>query len=202
MGLGRFGMSIVQSLSEADVSIMACDKDEHLLQRAAEYATHVVQVDVTDENALKKIGLGNFDVVIFAIGEDFEASLIGAMIAKEFGAKHIIVKAHSKRQKTILENIGVDEVVLPEHQMGARLAHRLLSSNITDYLGESSLYTIAEMRPLDEWVGKTVQQADIQRKHGYNVLGIRNSDKLKIPVPLDKIIEKDDILITLSENKQ
>lgn len=201
LGLGRFGLSIVKTLSESDVSILACDKDEVKLQQAAPYATHVVQVDATDENALEKLGLGNFEVVILAIGEDFEASQIAAMIAKEHGVKHIIAKARNKRQKTILEGMGVNEVILPEHEMGARLARKLMGSNVLDILEETNLYTVKEIRPMDEWVNKTIQQADIRRKYDLTILAIRRGDKLKIPVLPDTVISADDILITLSENQ-
>ncbi len=201
LGLGRFGMSIVQTLAETDANVMACDKDEAKLQQAMEYATHVVQVDITDEHALGKLGLGNFDVVVLAIGEDFEASLTAAMIAKEQGARHIIVKGRNIRQKAILKSIGIHEVILPEHEMGAKLARRLSGSNIMDILEESSSYTITEMRPMDEWMGKTIQQADIRRKHHLTVLAMRRDNKLKIPIRPDTLITEEDVLIVLSENK-
>lgn len=201
LGLGRFGMSIVETLAEADLNIMACDKDEMKLQRAAEYATHVVQIDVTDEHSLEKLGLGNFHVVILAIGEDFEASLTASMIAKEHGAPFIIAKASNNRQKMILKSIGVDEVILPEHEMGEKLARRLSGSNIMDILGESDAYIITEMHPLDEWVDKTIQQADIRRKHHFTILAMRHGDKLKIPILPDTLIRKNDILIVLTEKK-
>lgn len=202
LGLGRFGMSIVQTLSEYDVNILACDRDETKLQRATEYATHVVQADVSNENALVKLGLGNFDVVILAMGEDFEASQIATMIAKENGAKRVYVKARNQRQKKILESIGADEVILPEHEMGAKLARKLAGSNIMDILDDSEFYTVTEMHPLDEWLGKTVQQADIRRKQNITVLATRRGEKFTIPVSLDKVITKEDVLIVLSEKKR
>lgn len=202
LGLGRFGMSIVQTLAETDVNVLVCDKDEAKLQQAVDYATHMVQADIADEHALEKLGLGNFDVVILAMGEDFEASLTAAMIAKEQGARHIIVKARNNRQKTILKSIGINEVILPEHEMGAKLARRLSGSNIMDILEESNAYTIAEMRPMEQWIDKTVQQADIRRKHHLTVLAMRRDDKLKIPVQPDTLITNGDILIVLSEDKK
>ena len=202
LGLGRFGMSIVQTLSDYDINIMACDKDETKLQQAAEYATHVVEVDITNENTLETLGLGNFEVVILAIGKNFEASQIAAMNAMEHGAPHVIVKASNMRQKRILETLGVNKVILPEHETGAKLARNLMRSNIMDILEESNLYAVTEMRPLDEWLDKTVQQADIRRKHNLTVLAIRHGDRLKIPVMPDTMISKDDVLITLSENKK
>lgn len=201
LGLGRFGISIVQTLAEFDVNILACDRDEAKLRQVTEFATHVVQADVADENAMLQLGLGNFDVVILAMGDDFEASQVATMIAKEHGAKHVIVKARNKRQKKILCSIGADEVILPEHEMGARLARKLVDSSIMDILEESELYTITEMHPLSEWVGKTVRQADIRRKHGYTILAVQRGGRLSIPVSADRPIAKDDIFIVLSDNK-
>lgn len=201
LGLGRFGMSIVQTLAETEANVMACDKNEMKVQRASEYVTHAVQVDITNENSLEKLGLGNFHVVILAIGEDFEASLIAAMIAKEQGAQYIIVKARTLRQKGILKSIGVDEVILPEHEMGERLARRLAGSNIMDILGESDAYTIFEMHPLDEWVGKTVLQAESHYNHHFTILAMRHDDEFQTSILPDTLITKDDILIVLNEKR-
>lgn len=172
------------------------------LQLATQYATHVVQADVADENALVKLGLGNFDVIILAMGEDFEASQIATMIAKENGAKYVVVKARNQRQKKILDSIGADDVILPEYEMGAKLARKLAGSNAMDILDDSEFYTITEMRPFDEWLGKTVQQADIRRQHGITILATRRGETLTIPVAQDKIITIDDVLIVLSEKNE
>ncbi|HHX55064.1 MAG TPA: TrkA family potassium uptake protein, partial [Clostridiales bacterium] len=94
-GLGRFGMSIIQTLSEYDVNILACDNNEAKVNHATEYATHVIQADASDETALINLGLNSFDVIVLAMGEEFEASLIATMIAKENGAEYVIVKARN-----------------------------------------------------------------------------------------------------------
>ncbi len=202
LGLGHFGMSIIQTLSEFDVNIMACDRDEAKLQLATEYATHVIRADMADENALARMGLGNFDVIVLAIGTDFEASQIATMIAKENGAKHVIVKARNLRQKKILESIGADEVILPEHEIGAKLARRLASPNIMDILDDSEFYTITEMHPMDEWLEQTIRDADIRRKHNVTILAIRRGDNFIIPVSPSNVLTKEDVLIVLNEKKR
>ena len=202
LGLGHFGMSVIQTLSEFDVNIMACDRDEAKLQLATEYATHVVRADMADENALARLGLGNFDVIVLAIGTDFEASQIATMIAKENGAKYVIVKARNLRQKKILESIGANEVILPEHEIGAKLARRLVSPNIMDILDDSEFYTITEMHPMDEWLEQTIRDADIRRKHNITILAIRRGDNFIIPVPPDDVLTKEDVLIVLNEKKR
>ena len=201
LGLGRFGMSVVQTLAEYDVNILACDRDEQKLQKAASYATHVVQLDLADEYALNRLGLGNFDVVIIAMGAEFEATQIAAMVAKEGGASRVIAKARTYRQKKLLENTGADEVILPEHEIGTKLAHRLVGYNILDILGESDLYSISEMYPLTEWVGQTIRTADIRNKHHLTILAIRRGGRLILPVSPEERIEPEDVMVTLSEKK-
>jgi trk system potassium uptake protein TrkA len=200
LGMGRFGLSIVETLAQFDVNVLACDKNETALHEAMDYATHVVQADLIDEVSLKSLGLGNFDVVVVAMGEEFEISLVATMVAKESGVKTVIAKARNLRQKRILENVGADLVILPEREMGAKLARKLAGSNILDILEDTGLYTISEMKPLPGWLGKTVGHANIRKQHGYTVLAIRNGQKLTLPVTADHVITADDVLIVLSQN--
>lgn len=198
-GLGRFGMSIIQTLSEYDVNILACDNNEAKVNHATEYATHVIQADASDETALINLGLNSFDVIVLAMGEEFEASLIATMIAKENGAEYVIVKARNKRQKKILESIGADKVVLPEYEVGVKLARTILEPNIMDILEDSEYYTITEMKPYNEWINKTVGEADIRQNYGITILAIRKGKELTIPISPDTIIAENDVLIVFSE---
>lgn len=198
-GLGRFGMSIIQTLSKYDVNILACDNNEIKVNLATEYATHVIQADASDETALINLGINSFDVIVLAMGEEFEASLIATMIAKENGAECVIVKARNKRQRKILKNIGADKVVLPEHEAGVKLARTILEPNIMDILDDSEYYTITEMKPYDDWLNKTIVEADIRQNHGITILAIRNGKELTIPISPDTIITEDDVLIVIKE---
>ena len=198
LGLGRFGMSIVKTLAEYDANILACDKDAAHLHEATDYAAHVVQADAADEDAMRKLGLGNFDVVVLAMGEDFEGTIIAAMLAKELGAGKVVAKAFGFRQKKILESIGVDKVVVPEVEMGVKVAQNLVNPNVLDILERSGGQTITEMLPQKEWVGKTIGEADIRKEHGYTILAIVRGEDATIPVNTDTRIEENDILVAMS----
>ena len=124
------------------------------------------------------------------------------MIAKEHGAKYVIVKARNLRQKKILESIGADEVILPEHEIGAKLARRLASPNIMDILDDSEFYTITEMHPLDEWLDQTIRESDVRRKHNITILAIRRGDTFIIPVSPSDVLTQEDVLIVLNEKKR
>lgn len=200
-GLGQFGMGLVESLAEYNVNILACDRDSLRINEAMEYATHVVQLDVGDEAAMERLELKNFDVIVFAISGDFEAVLMAVMRAKEKGARRIIVKARGEMQKKILESIGVDEVILPEREMGAKAARALVKPNILEVLEDSEHYTIAEIKPQDDWLGKTVREADIRNRHDITILAVRRDEKMHIPVSPSMVIREGDVLLSLQENK-
>lgn len=199
LGLGRFGMSIVKTLAQSDVNILACDKDSSKLHEAAEYATHVVQADAEDAEAMRKLGLGNFDVVVFAMGGDFEATINGTMVAKELGAAKVVVRAFSTQQKKILVKLGADQVVLPEVDMGTKLAWSFLNPNIIDVLEQTTRQTIIEMRPDKQWVGHSILQLRLREKYGHNVLAVIRDGEAIFPVTGATYIEEEDILIVLSE---
>ncbi len=201
LGLGRFGMSIVRTLAEYDVNVLACDKNEHRLKEASAYATYVIKADIAEEHTLEELGIGNFDIVILAMGEDFESSVMATMTAKELGADFVMAKARSFKQKEILERIGADQVVLPEHEIGEKIARNLVGFNITDILEESEQYVVSEMKPLPEWIGKTVQEADIRKTYNLFLIAVRSSKQLIIPIPPDHQIKAEDILITLTSKQ-
>ena len=203
LGLGRFGMSIIETLSQYDVNILACDHDEVRVSLATEYATHVIQGDLSNEKTLIKIGLNDFDVVVLAMGESFETSLIATMIAKEQGARYIIVKARNQRQEKILKNNGADKVVLPEYEMGYKIAKSIVEPNILEILNDMKDYSIIEMKPLDEWIGKTLKGTNIRHNHGITILAIiKQGNKIIIPVSPDTSIDKDDVLLVFDEKNQ
>ncbi|NLW78567.1 MAG: TrkA family potassium uptake protein [Ruminococcaceae bacterium] len=196
LGVGRFGLSIIKTLANYDVDILACDRSPARLHEVTDCATQVVQLNAADEEAISHLGLGNYDVVVIAMGEDFEATLLAAMVAKEQGARMVVAKASGMRQKKILERIGVDQVVLPEHEMGAKLARALINPNVQDIL-ERSGKSIVEMAPLPQWVGKTIIHADIRNQDNILILAVIRAGKTILPVPPDLEIQQDDILITL-----
>lgn len=201
LGLGRFGMSIVKTLAEYDANILACDKDNARLHEAADYAATVIQADAADEDAMRKLGLGNFDVVVLAMGEDFEGTIMAAMLAKELGAGKVMAKAFGFRQKKILESIGVDKVVVPEVEMGVKVARNLVNPNVLDVLERTNGQNITEMLPHKDWVGKTIGEADIRKQYGYTILAVVREEETIIPVETDMVIQENDILVTISAPK-
>lgn len=201
LGLGRFGQSVARTLAESGYDVLACDNDIETVQEVSQYATHAVQADVMDSMAMSALGLGNFDVVVVAIGGDLEPSVMATMLAKESGVKHVIAKASNQTQKRILEKVGADRVVLPETEMGVKIATGLISSNIIDFINLSDEYGIAEIEPLPQWVGQTLHKANIRAMTGINIVAIKRGKRIIVSPKPDETIAHADVLVAMGENR-
>lgn len=201
LGLGRFGKSIVMTLVESGFDVLACDRDAGVVQEVSQYATNALQVDIMDEIALSSLGLGNFDVVVIAVGQNLQASVMATMLAKEKNAPFVIAKAQNQTEKKILEKVGADRVVMPEWEMGAKIATGLISSNVLDFIKLPEEYGLAELAPLPQWLGLSLQKANIRAETGITIVAIERGKRMIVSPRPDETIEADDILIAIGENR-
>ncbi|WP_019535925.1 potassium channel family protein [Paenibacillus ginsengihumi] len=201
IGMGRFGSSVAKTLYNLGFEVLAIDSDEHRIQEVSNMVTHVVQADSTDEEALRTLGLRNFDVVIVAIGQDIQSSILTTIIVKEIGVPKVVVKAQNELHGKVLKKVGADKVIYPERDMGQRVAHHLISSNIIDYIELSEDYSIAEIEASRQMVGLNLRQLDIRAKYGCNVMAIKTGDKMNISPYADDVIQEHDVLVVVGRNK-
>ncbi len=197
IGLGRFGSSIAKTLYSLGNDVLAIDADEDVIQNIADSVTHAVQADATDENSLRTLGISNFDVAVVTIGSKVQASIMAALLAKDLGVKYILAKAHSELHAKVLKKIGVDRVIFPERDMGVRVTHNLVSTNILDYIELSSDYSIAEIASPEEWYGKTLEELNMRSKYGINVMAIKKNHEVNISPSAEDVIEPDDIVVAI-----
>ncbi|MEI3162360.1 MAG: TrkA family potassium uptake protein [Lachnospirales bacterium] len=202
IGLGRFGTAVTKTLAENGYDVLCCDKDMAIVKRIEPYVTKAIQIDVMNENSVEALGLNNFDVVIIAIGDSLESSVMATMYAKEAGVKKVIVKAQNLSEKKILEKIGADKVIMPEVDSGKRLAINLITTNVIEYISFSEKFAMAEIAPLKEWIGKTLSQANIRAKYGFNVVAIKENDNVIVTPKPDDVINDISILVIIGESSQ
>ncbi|CAM4467661.1 MAG: TrkA family potassium uptake protein [Paenibacillus macerans] len=199
IGMGRFGLSVATALSNMGLDVLAIDADEHRTQLVANLVTHAVSADSTDEEALRALGIRNFDVVVVAIGEDIQASILTTLILKDLGSPLIVVKAQNELHGKVLQKIGADKVIYPERDMGLRVAHHLTSPNVLDYIELSDEYSIVEMRVSAEMVGKNLIELDIRARFGCNVMAIKRGARMNISPSAAERLTADDVLVIVGE---
>lgn len=201
IGLGRFGTSVAMTLQTLGHEVLAIDSDEDRVQKLSDQVTHVVQADTTDENALHALGLRNFDAVVVAIGADVQANVATTLLLKELGIPYIIAKARNALHGKMLEKIGADRVVYPERDMGQRVAHSLISSNVLDYIELSPDLSLVEVTVPGAFIGRTLQQANMRALYGVNVVAIKRFEKLIVPPQPDELIQESDIMIVIGSTE-
>ena len=197
IGLGRFGSSIAETLFSLGNDVLVIDKNEECVQDISDKVTHAVQMDATDENALKSLGIRNFDVAIVTIGDDIQSSIMATLLLKELGVKYIVAKAKNDLHEKVLKKIGADKVILPEKEMGIRIAHNLVSSNILEYIDLSPDYSIIEIEAIDEWCDKSLKELNLRSKYGINIIGLKGNNWINISPGADEIINKGDIMVAI-----
>lgn len=197
IGLGRFGSSIAKTLYSLGNDVLAIDRDEDVVQEISDSVTHAVQLDATDENALRSLGIRNFDVAVVTIGDNIQSSVMATLLVKELGVKYIIAKGHSDLHAKVLYKIGADRVILPEKDMGVRVAHNLVSANILDYIELSEDYSIMEIQVLEDWTGRTLNELRLRSKYGINVMAIKRGEDVNLSPSAEDIIEENDIIVAI-----
>lgn len=201
IGLGRFGQSVALTLSSLGHDVLVIDNNEHLVQEIAEDVTHAVQVDARDEAALKQLGIRNFDVVVVAISQDIESSILITVILKDLGVKTVVAKAQNQLHGKVLEKVGADKVVFPEKDMGVRLVHNLVSPNILDFIELHPDYSIMEVIAPKSFVNKTLGQLNLRAKYNLSVLAIKKEDTIVVAPGADAKIEANDAIILVGRSE-
>lgn len=181
--------------------MLAIDNDEKKVREMSAAATHVVCADAADEEAMRALGLRNFDVAVVSIGQDIEVSVIATLILKELGVRYVVAKAQNDLHGKILSKVGADRVIFPERDMGARVAHNLISSSVLDYIELSPEYSIIEIVATAEMVDNNLRQLEFRQKYGVNVLAIKRGDKIIVPPQADDRIAANDVIVVVGRNE-
>ncbi len=201
IGCGRFGTSIALKLMDMGADVMIVDKQEDNVQGLLGKVTYAVQADATDEIALSNLGIRNFDTAIVCIGEDIQASILVTMMIKELGIRMIVAKAQSETHAKVLYRIGADRVVFAEREMGIRVAKSLMSQNVMDFIEFAPDYSVVEVAPMPEWIGKNLIQLNMRAQYRVNVMAIKRGTQINVNVMADDTIRAGDVMIIMGHNK-
>ncbi|MBR5289487.1 MAG: TrkA family potassium uptake protein [Erysipelotrichaceae bacterium] len=188
-GLGRYGKSVAQELNDNGVEVLAVDMDEELVNSCATELPYCKCADVTDPDVIKQLGISNMDVVVVAMANNLEASVMATMLCKEAGVETVIVKCASEMNCKILKKVGADRVVFPENESGIRLAKNLLSSGFVDLLEISKDVSMVDLEVKPEWIGKSLIELNLRKKYSINVVAIIQDDSISINIDPDLPLE-------------
>ena len=201
IGLGRFGRHIAIKLDELHHHVMAVDKEDTRVDAVLPFVTNAQIGDATNEDFLSSLGVGNFDVCIVAIGDDFQNSLEVTSLLKELGARMVVSRASRDVHAKFLLRNGADEIVYPERQLADWVAIRYSADHILDYIELDEEHAIFEISIPREWIGKTIGQLDIRKKYNINIMALKTNDIMNLKISSDTQLLKGSTMLVLGETK-
>ena len=213
-GLGNFGSSLGQKLTEQGNEVIGVDKSMDKVDDLKEKISHTVCLDSTDQFTVSGLPLKDTDVVIVAIGEDQGANIMTTAVLKNLQVKRLISRAITPLHEEVLEAIGVDEIVHPEEETAERWAKKLCMKGVVDSFELSGQFSIVEVAVPKKYVGQTLQEVGFRRRHNVvvlttikksqakNMLGIRKEEIEVQGVASPKtVLEENDIMVIYGDNK-
>lgn len=195
IGMGQYGNHLCKKMYELGNEIMIVDKEESQLSECLSLSTAAQVGDCTKREVIQSLGVDNFDVCFVCMADDFENSLVITSLVKEFGAKMVVSEASKKMQVRFLLNNGADEVAYPVRDNAERIGVKYGTNLVLDYIELADGYSMYEINPLKNWIGKSIRQIDVRAKYNITIIAIKEDDKCNFTPDIDKILEKDTTLM-------
>lgn len=200
-GLGRYGIAVARELVNSGAEVIAVDIDERTVNAVADELPICKCADTTNPEVLQQLGISNVDVVIIAMANNLEASVMAVTLCKELGVKNVIAKSANAMHQKILKRVGADHVVFPENESGIRLARNLLSSGLVDMVSLAENVAMVELDVNPEWVGKNLIELNLRKKYSVNVVAIRRGDAIRVDIDPHAPLQEDENLIVIANTE-
>ena len=201
-GLGRYGIAVARELVSNGMEVIAVDTDEKIVNAAADELPICKCADVTDPDVIHQLGISNVDVVIIAMANNLEASVMAVTLCKEIGVKTVIAKSGNEMHQKILKRVGADKVVFPENESGIHLAKNLLSSGFVDMVSLAKNVSMIELDMKPEWVGKNLIDLNLRKKYSINVVAVRKGESVSVDIDPRAALQEDDKLIVIANTER
>ncbi|MFE9771229.1 potassium channel family protein [Streptomyces sp. NPDC005931] len=200
IGLGRFGSSLASELMRRGWDVLGIDTDARLVQKYSDGLTHAAVADCTDPEVLRQLGVHEFTSAVVAIGTDIEASILVSSNLLESEVPNIWAKAISRQHGQILERLGVHHVVLPEHEMGERVAH-LVTGRMLDFIEFDDDYALVKTVAPDIATGIPLGQSQVRSRYGITVVGIKRPGEGFTYATAETVVQKGDVIVVTGKTR-
>ena len=200
--MGKFGQTLGERLLNMGDEVMIVDKNEDIVNTLAPKYTNALIANCMNENNLRTMDIPSFDVCVVAIGDDFQSSLEITSILKDLGARYVVSKATTEIQRKFLLRNGADEVVYPDHDIAEKLAVKLNSAKVFDYIELDAEYSIFEIAVPTEWYRKKIVDVNPRRKYGINILTIKKGRKIVTSPDAEYVFDDGDHMVIFGNTEK
>ena len=201
IGLGRFGMPLAKTLAEAGEEVIGIDKDEDRVKELREYTDYAFVTKTLNKDVLIDIGVQNCDLAIVCIGNKIETSILTTLNLINLGIKQVIAKATTSEQGEVLEKLGA-QVVYPERDMALRIAKKILSHNLIDYIALVKDVEITEIQINAKMANQSIIEMKIREQFGLNVIAIHHGTTTEIEIDPQCLLSEGDTIVVIGKREK
>lgn len=195
LGLGNFGIKLIEELSNYNADIIAIDSNDNNVAKVGDYVSSAFVCDITNESALRKLGVNNVDHAVIAVGNNLQTTILCTIILKEFGIPKITVRVDDDFYVPVLKKLGATEVFSPQKIAGIRLANKIISDSFVDYFKISNEFCIIEISVELDVVPLNIQEVNPRNRFDVNLLIIQRGNQTFSPKAVDYIMPNDLIYV-------
>lgn len=199
IGLGRFGFALAQNLVKAGKEVIVLDKNADIIKEASTFTENAFIVPNLTQQTLEEVGIQNCDTVVVCIGDKIDVSVLTTMHLINMGIPNVISKANSADQGKVLEKLGA-KVVFPETDMAIRLANRLVSSQIMEYISLNDEIDITELRLPQQIQNLSIKDMDIRKNYNLNIIAVKKGDDISTEITPELQLNGDDVIVVIGKN--
>jgi trk system potassium uptake protein TrkA len=175
VGIGNFGFYLAVELFQKGHEVLGIDINPRPVQEIRDQVSRAVIADATDTKALRELELEKTDTVVISIGSDLNNSILATLNVKDMGVKHVVAKAVSEAHGRILKKIGADDIYFPEKDLALAAARRIDNPNVLDYLPFMEGYSIVQLAPPQEFLGKNLIELDLINRFGLQIIAVKKT---------------------------
>lgn len=200
IGLGRFGLALVECLSKAEKEVIAVDRDETRVKDARRFTDFALVVESYDQEALEEIGIQNCDTVVICISDRIDTSILTTMTVLNMKVPHVVTKAASLMHGEVLKRLGA-QVVFPERDMAVRLGKGLVYHSFLDSVALEGDVEIRKIQITDSLKGTSIEEADIRQKYGLNIIALEHDHRTDVDFPSSYRFKEGDVICVVGQTK-
>lgn len=204
IGLGRFGMSLAERLTQEGLEVLGVDLSIDVVNSARDKITLAIQADATDVETLRSLGVGKVDSAVIAIGDNFEACQLAMLAARDLDYPTVIARANDRVKEKIMRRLGADEVIMPEEQAALKLAQRLAKPSLLEAVDLGNEHSFVQVEAPSGVCNKTLLELHLRKNYGVNLVALKrpigDSVEFSIPGPDTSILARD-VLLLVGRNK-
>ncbi|MBE6141913.1 MAG: TrkA family potassium uptake protein [Erysipelotrichaceae bacterium] len=195
IGLGQFGISIVNELIALGKDVLAIDNDPDQVKRISDVLPTAFVCDSTDEVALNQVEIRDAEYVVIAYGDNLEATILTTVLLKDMGVKHLIVRVDNPQYINIIKKLGAEEIISPQQAAGIALANRIGNEDYKDFYKLDKKFSIVSIEVNQDFSPRPLQEMNTKNLFGVSLVLVKRENTSFVPSGKDNILPGDNLFV-------